>query len=275
VRPSQWTGSGPEFNLEWGGHPWALRLDAPGPGLCSRCDRWGLKLLSLFGLAQTGRFDPQAFSEATLINVERWRDRVQATFAPPGWGGLLVRASWGPDVRGEAIDLEIQASATSIGELRNFEVVILSQLPRRIGGPPILPAARVEARDLRAAALYYDGRESAVALGGLTSLRLAEAPSLGFRPQVFASPGGEPGLYYVEIAPSNDLARRISNEHLQPGSTAAGVISTRYALFGHDLEKGVVLRARIRALWLRSETPEADALCLYRQFLREPLPLGP
>jgi hypothetical protein len=52
-------------------------------------------------------------------------------------------------------------------------------------------------------------------------------------------------------------------------------MATCYQLFGHDLEKGVILRARLRGLWLNSETPDVQALAAYEQFLGEPLPLGP
>jgi hypothetical protein len=46
----------------------------------------------------------------------------------------------------------------------------------------------------------------------------------------------------------------------------------RHSLFGHDLEKGVVLRGRLRGIWLADTTEAASRL---DRFLREPLPLGP
>jgi hypothetical protein len=251
-------------------------LDQAGPGLCCRSERSVQKLLSLIGVATAGRFERAAFNSATLLGFERWRERVQATFAPPGWGGLLVRAAWGPDARGEAIDFEIQATARSVGELKDFEVMVLSQLEGPAGGRPIAPALRVEARDLRSASLGNDGREPAVASGGTTALPPpAETSRLERRPHVLSPPGCEPGVFYVEMAQPDDVARRICEERIEDGSTPALVLSTRYSLFGHDLEKGVILRARLRGAWIRSGTPESEGLSLYQTFLREPLPLGP
>ena len=81
-----------------------------------------------------GRLETQVFSPATLVNVERYRASVQATFAPKGWGGLTVRAAWSPSSGGGAIDLEVQASASSVGVLRDVEVIVQS-LWGMSGGP--------------------------------------------------------------------------------------------------------------------------------------------
>jgi len=250
-------------------------VDEACPGLRWQSDRSVVKLFSLDGLAQAGRFDARAFTGATLVGFEHRRANVHATFAPPGWGGLVVRATWSPGARREAIDLEIQVSATSIGELSALEVAVLSQLGEHGSRQPTVLAARVEARDARSAALSYDGREPALALRSLTTLPLPESPQLDRRPRILAPPDAETGVFYVEMAQPNDVARRTSREHFHDGSTTAFALSTRYGLFGHDLEKGVVLRARLRGCWIRSRTPEEDALSLYREFLREPLPLGP
>ncbi|MFI5455137.1 MAG: hypothetical protein ACHRXM_06760 [Isosphaerales bacterium] len=250
-------------------------MDEACPGLRWQSGRSIVTLLSLHGVAQAGRFESGAFSGATLLGFERHRAGVQATFAPAGWGGLVVRAGWSPDALREAVDLEIQVSATSVGELSALEVAVVSRLGEIGGNEPTVFAGRVEPRDGRSAALSYDGRESALALRALTTLPLPESPRLDLRPLVVAPPGAEAGVFYVEMAHPNDVARRISGEHVRHGSTTAIAQSTRYGLFGHDLEKGVVLRARLRGCWIRSRTPEDDALALYREFLREPLPLGP
>jgi hypothetical protein len=230
--------SGGEFHLDWAGRSWTLKLDEPCPGLHCASDRSEQKLLALAGLARSGRLDENAFHAGTLAGIERWRERVQATFAPPGWGGLRVRAAWGPLPRGEAIDLEIQAAASSVGELREFEVAVLS----RLAGPGASQAGM---------------------------------PRALYPPLVVAPPGGEAGEYYVEMARPGDVTRRFFDERVESGSAPAFVLRAHYALFGHDLEKGVVLRARLRGLWLRSAAPEVDALARYREFLTEPPPLGP
>jgi hypothetical protein len=71
----------------------------------------------------------------------------------------------------------------------------------------------------------------------------------------------------VELAHPDDVSRRI-HEGTLPFTT------TRYALFGHDLEKGVVLRARLRGYWRPKTSALADAERLYAEFLGEPLPLS-
>ena len=118
MRQSHWTGSGPEFNLNWGGREWTLKVDEACPGLRWQSDRSSVvKLLSLDGLAQAGRFDSGAFTWS-----DAGRFRAPASVCPgdvcsAGMGRPGRTASWSPDALREAIDLEIQVSATSVGEL--------------------------------------------------------------------------------------------------------------------------------------------------------------
>jgi hypothetical protein len=68
------------------------------------------------------------------------------------------------------------------------------------------------------------------------------------------------------MARPEDASRRIHEGRL-PFTT------TRYGLFGYDLERGVVLRGRLRGFWL----PKAEAFSLaearFRAFMDEPPPL--
>ncbi len=275
MQRTHWTGRGPDFSVSWGGHPWSLNVDEARPGLRCEADPPVGKLLSLHGIAQAGRFEQGAFTPETLVGFERVRSRVQATFAPPGWGGLVVRAAWFPTIGREAIDLEVQVSCTSVGALHDLEVMVQSQLAEPGVGRHAGEPGQIEARDARSAALTYDGREPAVTLGGMTTVAAPQLPQLSLRPRIFARPGPDADVFYVEMAHPNDISRRIAGEYVQSESTTAAIVSTRYALFGHDLEKGVVLRSRLRGYWIRSLTPEDDALSRYREFLEEPLPLGP
>jgi hypothetical protein len=72
----------------------------------------------------------------------------------------------------------------------------------------------------------------------------------------------------------DDCARRITGEAARPAAGTSGVVSVRYGLFGHDLEKGVVLRARLRGLWLDLAS-EDEVRRHHDAFLREPPALGP
>ena len=58
--------------------------------------------------------------------------------------------------------------------------------------------------------------------------------------------GSEPQGFYVEMVQPADAARRIACGTAAASPTDRNVHSMRYELFGHDLEKGVILRARLR-----------------------------
>src|SRR5262249_32898238 len=117
-----------------------------------------------------------------------------------------------------------------------------------------------------------DGRDATAVSERATQVFSAYRP---LRPSLVRAPGGPDDLYYAEIAHPADLARRISREPLVKRSTTDSRISIRYSLFGLALEKGVVLRARLRACWIRSGNPDEAAAMIYQAFLREPPPLGP
>jgi hypothetical protein len=256
-----WVGTGPEFRLEWGGRTWTLNVNDTRPGLRVRSPACG-PLLGLQGLAEAGRWAPGALSGATLVGFERRNHRVEATYAPLGWGGLCVRAAWSP-VGADAVDLEIQAHALSVGQLKAVEVKLVSQFAEP--EPTSAPVLRwVEPRDARSAALSYDGREPE--LRGLTTLPPREA---AFHSPRLTMPSEADAWLYAEMVHPDDLSRRIR----EGGRTLALAHTTRYGLFGHDLEKGVVLRSRMRGLWLRSEDAKETALARFEEFLHEPLPL--
>jgi hypothetical protein len=243
VREMCWTGSGPQFGLSWGGVTWALDLSSSSPGLVRDDGRVWAKLLSLEGLVRAGRSDLDALSGRTLVGFERYRDSVRAHFAPPNWGGLAVRTMWTPAPLRDALDLEVQTSAASVGELAGVEVLVVSSY-RVEGASPLLWAS--------------PRMESA---GHIRS------------PRVWTPPGIEPGVAYVEMAHPDDLAHLMTQSATQNGSPIPCAETTRYALFGHDLERGVVLRGRVRGCWTRSQALEHEALSLYEEFLRAPLPL--
>jgi hypothetical protein len=231
--------------------------------------------LALHDLSAVGRLRESVFGGATLVKYARHRGRVEVTFAPPAWGGLTVRGSWGPTPAGNGVDLEVQISATTIGELNRIEVGVLTLWDGHDGEPPQNPAGWVEPRDIPSAASSYDGRESLPTLQSLTTLAVPASSPHTLMPRIFALPGAVDDLFYVEMVQPNDCARRIlSGPHGEPSAEPSS-LSTRYGLFGHDLEKGVVLRARLRGLWIRSKAPEVDARSHLAEFLSKPLPLGP
>jgi hypothetical protein len=265
VHESPWRGSGPEFTLSWSARQWALRVDDPGPGLCLAQAGAHTKLLALDRLAVPGRCDFEPFSAKTLVGYERYRATVRATFAPESWGGLLVRASWSAAAE-DVVDLEVQITASSVGELEGLEIGVVSRLDFRPSDLRTATPTSVEARD-SASLSEYDSPGSSGAARCDVQFFSATHP---LRPSVFPSIAGSDDLCYVEMAHPDDLARRTSFE-----SAAVPGRLVRYALFGLALEKGVVLRARLRGCWARSQSPEHDAAVFYQSFLRQPPPLGP
>ncbi len=116
--PDQWDATNGHFALEWDGRPWVLELDHGLPGLHLEIESWSFRLLCLNGLASVGRCEHGIFGPGALVDVERRRSSVLATFRPPGWHDLTVRAAWSPACEGIGVDLEVQATAFSVGWLR-------------------------------------------------------------------------------------------------------------------------------------------------------------
>jgi hypothetical protein len=273
LMPRHWRGEGPLFALDWGGREWTLRVGGSQPGLYDSEGSVG-PLLALDGLAETGRWAPAALSGATLVRCERHFERVEATYAPLGWGAAVVRAAWAP-VGQFGVDLQVQANAFTVAQLHAFEVRIASVWPEP--PEPLAPPPKwVEPRDAHCAALSYDGREP----------ELKRLTTLPPRREAFLSPrlvpAGGPDLQpsrgdsdarwlYAEMVHPDDVSRRIR----EGGRTLATAHTTRYALFGQDLEKGVVLRGRFRGLWLRGQEGKQTALAELQAFLEAPPPLGP
>jgi hypothetical protein len=270
VDESPWRGSGPEFTRSWSARQWALKVDDPSPGLCLDQAEATTKLLALDLLAVPGRCDLEAFSRKTLVGYERYRRSIRATFAPPSWGGLLVRASWSA-IAEDVVDLEVQITASSVGELEGLEIGVLSRLDFRESSFQTAAPISVEARE-SASIPEFDTRDSSIAAPCDIHFFSATRP-LG--PSVFPARAGLDDLYYVEMAHPDDVARRASFESVAERSAGFSGRAIRYALFGLPLEKGVVLRARLRGCWARSRAPEQEAAALYQVFLQEPLPLGP
>lgn len=246
-----WIGAHGTYETIWGDRPWELRVNSPSPGLYAEGRG---PLLGLDGVAATGRSDPHALSGATLQLCESRHGRVEATFAPPGWHDLFVRAAW-TALDEATIDLELQVWANSVGALRALEVRTLSSL--------VLPTApvgerRMAARDARAAALAFDGRdpEAATYLTATDDRLIDCQPWCGYV-RIW------PGLCYIDLAHPDDISRRLTD--------SSGRVFN--AFFGHDLEKGVVLRGRERGVWRPHDLSACALPTERRRFLETPLPL--
>lgn len=271
-----WRGGGTEFRLDWAGRAWSLDLSSPVPGLGLRlAETRSATVLALDGLAVAGREDAAALGPGSLVAVELFRSRVQATYAPAGWGDLRVRASWGPSVEEDGVDLEVQAAASSVGELRAIEVFVGCRL--ETGNEPGEDMEiEVQPRDRRAAGLSYNGREPEEALRRLHTAPLPGPGRSRVAPAVLRPSWPEPAGTIVQMVHPDDVARRMLWRIRRQGEPGAEVVATRDGLFGHDLEKGVVVRGRLRVLWFPGAAgPEPDQVAGgFRRFLDEPPPLG-
>ncbi len=270
-----WRGTGPEFSLDFRSVSLSLNVEHANPGLELANCHGKARLLALEGLTQAGRCDRLAFGPQSLVGWNQTRGRLAATYAPAGWGGLTIRATWSPMSGRHGVDLEIQASADSAAELRHVEVGVSSEWARQDRGFSPTLASRVESRDAQSAAHSYDGREPAAVLCRLTTLPVAASWATALEPLVAAVPGAGRSVHYVEMVQPDDVARRIIGIPADDRTASQLVFSVRYGLLGHDIEKGVVLRARLRGQWIESKSPQDEAKELWRQFRREPLPLGP
>ena len=272
---NHWQGEGPVFTIESAGRIWTLFLDEDRPYLCWADEKSIARLLGLDHIAAIGRRDESAFTGPSLTAFEQHRGRIQATYTPPGWHGLSMRAAWGPMPDHDGFDLEVQVSATSVGLLRHLEVAVVSTW-----APTIFPEdvgfSIVEPRDVHAAALSYDGREPPRVLRHLTTMPVPASSPHTLAPACYSLPytGPPPGHSYVELVQPNDCARRIVRGMLAEGKPYPAQ-SIRYGLFGHNLEKGVVLRGRIRGVWIDAAVAAEEAPRRHEAFLREPPALGP
>ncbi len=187
---THWSGSGPVFTLSWCGRPWTLALDQSNPGLLGETAGARIELLALEGLAKAGRFEPNTFNGATILEYERYRDSIRATFAPPCWGGLLVRASWAHAPDRDQVDLEVQLSAASVGELSGVEVVVQSSFSDGAGSPGTGSLRTLED------------------LPGALTARGEPENDRQLPPRIWNPPGMDAGVLYLEMAHPNDVVRR-------------------------------------------------------------------
>ena len=251
---------------------WILDLNTKHPGVYLRESTGEAKLLSMNSIATLNRSDELAFQPSNLIQVSQCRGRIEATYDPEGWNGLRIRAAWSRVPVGDGVDLEVQIQASKQETFLRLEVGICTEWGDVRGE---VLASQVEPRDPDSAQQTYDGHESPNQLQVLTSLPIPSPSPHRIEPRIFSMAGSNRDIYYVEMVRPNDCSRRLllnpNGMYSEPGTG----MSTRYELFGHDLEKGVVLRGRLRGLWIKSGSPERDAHACYEAFLSEPPPLGP
>jgi hypothetical protein len=251
-------GAGLVYTAPWGNGTCELRLNQTQPGVF--LGRHG-PLLGLAGLARHNLWAVTALCPDAIVRVEERLGRLEATYQPAGWHELTIRLAWyQPDQDVRAMELEVEILTRSVGELMGVEVMTIHTLGRAPSWDR--PHAQF-ARDARRLTLSRDGREPRhIPVNSL----LEEPPRepiglLGADPE-----GGEDRASLAVVAHPLDVSRWIEDE--------SG--TCRIALFGHDLERGVVVRGRLRAWRLGKEAAswsEPELSQAVTAFLAEPPPL--
>src|SRR5262249_31005082 len=146
VSESRWEARGSSHDLGLRSGSVSLDLTSDHPGLVPANWPGGAHLLALPGLAQGGLGDGFAFRSRSRIGWDLLHGRLAATFAPEGWGGLVLRAAWSPVAGRDGVDLEIQASTDKATEFSHFEVCVLSRFGGDGHGVAPRSMSQVEAR---------------------------------------------------------------------------------------------------------------------------------
>jgi hypothetical protein len=176
----------------------------------------------------------------------------------------------------DAIDFEVQVLADSVDFLKDLEILVVTEQTPFVEESTDSPGGILaEPRDRIAAALSYDGRETDEVLRRLSTLPIASPGEVCFEPIVIETPWLGNDLRYLEYVHPEDVSRRLV--HRTSGRNQSSAYSTwiRYGLFGHDLEKGVLLRSRMRGTWVRGLLDSESLQLRYNEFRKSPLPLGP
>ncbi len=270
-----WQGSGASYTITWGEESWTLQLDAERPGL-RPATRPEEHALAMGALSVAGRCDAGAIGGRSLVRVERVGQRIEATYIPCDWSRLELRAAWAPASNGrEGIDLEVQVVTSSIGELIGLEVFVETSLSGAADAPAGSLLLWVRPRDARSAGLSYDGRTPPDELARLHTLPPLRPGEPGFEQVVMQGRHAGSTYRYLELVHPHDVARRICVAPPGHAESAELPLQVRYGLFGHELEKGVVLRGRVRGCWFPANHAARQSAGALADFLSRPLPLGP
>jgi hypothetical protein len=178
--------------------------------------------------------------------------------------------------RFDAIDFEVQVLADSVDFLKDLEIQAGTEQSPLLGEATDSTVGIVaESRDRVAASLSYDGRESDETLRHLSTLPMTTPGEVSFEPIVIETPWLGDNLQYIEFVHPEDVSRRLVRRSLGANQSSTGRVWIRYGLFGHDLEKGVLLRSRMRGSWERGLVDPETLQRRYHEFRECPLPLGP
>jgi hypothetical protein len=296
-----WRPHGGVYELATAGLHGRLRLDSAPPCLTA-CQVAGWQhrpdtsdtVLALDTLAYLAdgavRLHPVARSGSTCEHVQR-QQAVTATFPASSdcpvrltghWHAGTVKPGGGNEEHAVRPVVDLHVEAQTDRSLCAFECLTATALEAEqvllfFGWPAaqewidlgqwLSPRVHriVLPRDAQAARLSYDGRTP--------KLESTWTGPIGPVPLVvWRLTGGE--ISYAEMCHVQDGARLILQSNDDRGAAGGRSIQTSFGLFEQDLEKGVVLRARLRGVWLERRRDLESADRLLRLFLDEPPPLA-
>lgn len=233
--------------------------------------RWAGPILGVQSLQASGKHLGRVGAEGALLERRLRRNVVDAQFrATKRWPARL-HLYWKATTAGQ-IDLEVLVATPQ--PLEKLEVVTVGHVPcaeamvpvsgKRTSWVGIHAATQFGSRSLvlprdRAVALFsMDGRTPRF---GETVL----APAYGYPIVVYRL--RNPDWSYVEMSHPEDCARIVAR-------VDAAVARVSFGLFGLDLEKGVILRGRVRGIFVPRRADLDQAMELFKRFLAQKPPLS-
>lgn len=246
---------------------WAIRWHNVTPGLYWSAPgktHWHGPVLGAIGLTATDLEQHGSLNESNLSQIEIVRDRCELTFQPHGWHDTSVRFAWTP-VDSHQFDLMTEVSTRSVGLLHGVELGIETSAWLT---PENVSLWYEAMRDEAASARSIDGRESAWFAAQHqfeTDENVAgTGESRCWFPTLLKSP--HDSFQFLECTHPFDISRRYRD---------ADSRTQRTWVFGYDMERGVVFRARNRIRVMTSnEAPDWNFIDEWlNNYLEEPLPL--
>ena len=266
----RWHSTPHGYDLKHAGLTGILKLDESNPGLrnvtppfADGCTEWPGPLLALRSAQASGK-RPGKVQVGNERPSQRLRNNtVDIQLAAPRNWPTRLHLYWGARYAGQ---IELQVLASTPEPIEGLEVLTFSQVPFSEVMVPVghnttqwidlQDAARVHRnwlvvpRDSAAASLSLDGRFPR--FGEMTIWSAYRIPVVLFRP-----PNQQ--WSYVEMSHPEDCSRIIAR-------VRRGSAQVCFGLFGLDLEKGVILRGRVRAAFIDRKDDMEHVAELYHEF---------
>lgn len=254
----------------------SLTFRGPTPGLrhvsppCGESPlRWPGPVLAVRAVLVAGRRPFRVGSRASRPTHRLRTGVVDVHFEPSRPCPVRLHLYWS-DATDEQLDLEVLVS--SLDPFQHLEVLTLSRVPRATVLLPVpvnsdelewLDVGSMPGRGTQWLAVPRDRETDGSGPDGrppeLAEMILARPYAF---PVALYRPTGQ-DWSYVEMSRSEDCARILAR-------TARSRVDVSFGLFGLDTEKGVILRGRVRAVFIPRDQDTERGRELWKQFMTEP-----